>query len=115
MVYPWTVLAYSFLGLGIAAWAAAIIKDHRWYWLAALCLYVFSCLGGFSIGLITLVFPFVFILIALGHALGRISNIRHSAIAGVIGAGLWLISFQTIDDYWLFFPVFKLFDLFGLH
>ncbi|MEW6173693.1 MAG: hypothetical protein AB1510_11625 [Bacillota bacterium] len=60
-------------------------------------------------------FSLVFILIALGHALGRISNIRHSVIAGVIGAGLWLISFRTIDDYWLFFPVFKLFDLFGLY
>ncbi|MEW6173894.1 MAG: hypothetical protein AB1510_12675 [Bacillota bacterium] len=114
MIYPWSALAYSFLGFGIAAWTAGIIQDHRWYWPAALCLYVFSFLGGFSIGLLTLVFPFILVSIALGHALGRIKKSSHSLIAGTIGAGLWLISFRTIDDYWLFFPIYKLFNLLGM-
>lgn len=80
MDYPWVAVAYSFLGLGIITWIGAIKQDYKWYWLAAVCLYIFSFLGSFTIGILTLAFTFIFCMLALGHALNQINNPYHSAI-----------------------------------
>ncbi len=104
-------LALLLLIVGFGALLAAASDRPRWYWGAALATWVFSFLGGFSIGLYTLSATFILTALAIGHSLGLIRRTQHSLLAVIGGLSVWLLLITTVDDYWLFFPLVELFDL----
>jgi hypothetical protein len=103
---PLVVIAYYSLAiLTLASAVLAVVFNPRWYWLAALLSWIVSFLGGFSIGMLTLVLAFIFLALALGHQFGWIKTRLHAVIAVLGGAGAWAASVAFVDDYWFFFPL----------
>ncbi|QOR68189.1 hypothetical protein IM538_08800 [Cytobacillus suaedae] len=87
-----------------------IDNKARLYLISAFCVYVFSFISAFSIGLITV--SIAFILLALGIATVFKWNKKpwQSFMIGLIGFCTWLILFRTIDDVYIFYPLAKLFS-----
>jgi len=82
----------------------AIIGRTFFYWIAALGIYIFSFIAGFSIGQWTVGFTFVPLALAIGHSTGWIKRKTHRMIflsSGVI-IGCLLVLF--VDDGSLFYP-----------
>src|SRR5690625_7733168 len=63
-----TILAYSLLFIAIISFVFAIMYHYHFYWLSALSIYIFSFLGGFSIGQITVGLTFIPLILAIGHS-----------------------------------------------
>ena len=105
-----SLLVFFLLGLTIVAIVLAVMHSHHWYWVAALASWNFSFLTGFSIGLYAFSVTVVVMLLALGHLLGVIHQAWHSVLAVASGLALWAVLIATVDDYWLFFPIYHLFD-----
>ncbi|TCP52678.1 hypothetical protein EV586_10852 [Tumebacillus sp. BK434] len=102
------LLCWGSFALSFFFAAFAIIKDHKYFWWAALSSYVFSFFAAWSIGLFTLVFTFIFLVFAAGFTFGWFKKRRYSVAAVPIGVLLWYLAFKNIDDYYLFYP-FQLF------
>jgi len=104
------VVYYSLAILTLASAVLAIVHNPRWYWAAALLSWVVSFMGGFSIGLFTLVLTFVFLALALGYQFKWIKTRLHAVIATLMGMGVWAVAIATVDDAWLFFPLAWVFE-----
>ena len=88
------------IGIGLA-----FHYSKSYLWLAAFGSWVFSFLGSFSIGLYTLVITFVLLMLAIGFSAGWIKSGLHEVLAVVAGVALWVVAINTVDDFWLFFPI----------
>jgi len=104
------VVYYSLAILTLASAVLAIVHNPRWYWAAALLSWVVSFMGGFSIGLFTLVLTFVFLALALGYQFKWIKTRLHAVIATLMGMAVWAVAIATVDDAWLFFPLAWVFE-----
>jgi hypothetical protein len=67
--YFFSCLAFSVLGVAIGTTIAALMGNYRWYWIAALAMWIFSFLTGFSIGIYALSATFSLTALALGYSL----------------------------------------------
>lgn len=111
-MFIFTILAVVSLLLTAAGFFAGCAVNYRWYLAAAAGSYVFSFLSGFSIGLYTLCLTFISLLLAAGHAAGLVKSRLHSVVAATAGLLIWAACIFNIDDYWLFWPLGHIFDLF---
>jgi len=107
-------LAYASIIVGIIGIILGIRINYRWYWFAIFAFYNFSYLTGFS-RLLFLSIVWIVLSLTLGHSFGLITSLKKSVIASLLGLVLWIISSLLIDDYWLFLPVQKIYQLFGLN
>lgn len=102
------ITAYALLFISIVSFVLGFNVSYFYYWVAAFAMYIFSFLGGFSVGQITVGFTFIPLILAIGHTLGWIQNRRTSVLALIIGIsiGLVVVIFaRTIIFYpliWLF-------------
>ncbi len=103
-----TVVAFLALLLAVAATLLAVIVNPRFYWAAALGIYVFSFLAGFSIGQFTVALTVLFLALAVGYSSGKIrSGMQFSVFSGIgILLGIAMVAF--VDDYWIFYPIWAL-------
>lgn len=104
-----TVVFYLAALLAVGASLAGARGRPRWYWVAAMLIYLDSFLSGFSIGLYLLSLSFALAALALGHSLGWVRRFWHAALANSTGLLLWYAAVNTVDDYWLFLPFSWLF------
>lgn len=100
-----SILFYLLVALTILAVILAVGVSPKYYWLGALTSYIFSFLGGFTIGLCLLSITFILLALALAHTWGWIHKPLHSMVTISMAVIIWLVSIKTIDDYWLFWPL----------
>ncbi|MEH7306641.1 hypothetical protein [Neobacillus drentensis] len=100
-----SVIAFATLSISIVSTFFAIKGRHHLYWIAAIGIYIFSVITGFSIGQITVGFTFVFLALAIGNSFKLIKNKFHfSAFLGV-GCLVGFLIVVFVDDYWIFLPL----------
>ncbi|MBY0147862.1 hypothetical protein [Neobacillus niacini] len=104
-MFIFSVIAFAALILSIVSTFYAIKGRYQLYWIAAIGIYIFSFIAGFSIGQITVGFTFVLLALAIGHTFNMIKNKLH--FTTFLGVGLLVGFFMVVfvDDYWLFFPI----------
>ncbi|MFD2444899.1 hypothetical protein ACFSO7_13090 [Bacillus sp. CGMCC 1.16607] len=100
-----SIIAFSALFIAIVSTSLAIKGNHRLYWLAAIGIYIFSCIAGFSIGQLTVSLTFVLLALAIGHSFHLVRRKWHNAICVGLGLLVGVIMILFVDDYWLFFPL----------
>lgn len=100
-----SVIAFAALIIASVSAFFAIKGKHQLYWTAAIGIYIFSFISGFSIGQMTVGFTFVPLALAIGYTFNKIKNKTHFITFLVVGflVGLLVVSF--VDDSWLFFPL----------
>ena len=96
------ILILSF-GLSLTTIMLAILSNWKWYWVAGLCVYIFSFLMILDFRGYTLSVTFVLWALAIGHSLKLIKNFYHSLVVVIIGLILWFVMFNTFDVA-LWFP-----------
>jgi hypothetical protein len=84
-------------------------KKTNWYFILSLCIYLFSFLAGFSIGLLTVSVAFILFALGIATLFNWNKKIWQSFVVGLIGFCTWLILVITIDDVYIFYPLAKLF------
>lgn len=82
----------------------ANVSNKNWYWVAGLCMYIFSFLASWSIGGYTLSVVFALWALAIGYSLKLIKKFYHAIIAVVVGLAVWFVMINTLDDVWWFLP-----------
>lgn len=97
-------IAFVMLILTAVFLVAAVQHHPGWYWAAGTMIYVFSFLGSFSIGLLTLSLTFCCFALAIAHQFRWIAQWKDRLITIVSALAAWLICIRYIDDQWLFFP-----------
>jgi hypothetical protein len=108
-------LFYLLSALTVLSIVLAIYRSPRWYWAAALLAWAVSFLGGFSIGLYTLVLAFVFLALALAYQFRLIKTPWMVILSILLGVIVWAVLVAAVDDYWLFLPMQVIFEaLFSL-
>ncbi|WP_078380741.1 zf-HC2 domain-containing protein [Sutcliffiella halmapala] len=110
-VYIFSVLAYLLLGTSLLVFLWKVDSKSKKYWISGICMYLFSALAGFSIGLYTLSIAFILFTLAIGHSFGRIKKLHHSIISIVIALVLWCIAINIYGGFWAFYPVIQLLEL----
>ncbi len=100
-----SIIAYSLLILTVITTIIAILGRHNMYWVAAVCIYVFSFLAGFSIGQLTVGLTFVFLTLAFGYTFGLVKGKFSASLTLVVGILIGAVLVVFVDDYWLFYPL----------
>ncbi|SEQ91277.1 hypothetical protein SAMN05216232_3679 [Virgibacillus subterraneus] len=99
-----TLIFYGFVLITLISVVLAIKGKPKMYWVSALCTYIFSFLGGFSIGQLTVGLTFVFIVLALAYSFNWVKSGLHYVAFLVLGFVIGGIMVVYVDDAWLFFP-----------
>jgi hypothetical protein len=100
-----SVIALAALILSVVTTFFAIKGKYQLYWIAAIGIYIFSLIAGFSIGQITVGFTFVFLALAIGYTFNMIKNKIHFKTFLGVGLLVGLLVVVFVDDVWLFFPI----------
>lgn len=100
-----SLIAYLSLFLFLVTTIFAIKGDHKYYWFAAIFIYIFSMLGAFSVGLMTVGLTFILLTLAIGYSFQWIKTKRHALIGLGIGIVIAYILVVYVDDAYLFFPL----------
>ncbi|MGM8365961.1 hypothetical protein ACLIBG_10850 [Virgibacillus sp. W0181] len=98
-----SIIAYSTLLVAIVSTILALTGKHSWYWIAAIGIYIFSFLAGFSIGQLTVGLTFVPLTLAIAHSFGWIKTNIHGIIFLGLGFLFGLLMVIYVDNAWLFF------------
>ena len=109
-MFIFTVIAYTSLFIALLATIFAIKGYHRLYWVAAVCIYIFSFLAGFSIGQLTVGFTFILLALAIGYTFDWIKNMIQVLTFTGIGAGIGVV-IVLYSGEWKFLPFFPLMEL----
>jgi hypothetical protein len=104
-----SVIAFSALIVAVVSIVFAIKGRHQFYWIAAIGIYIFSFLAGFSIGQLTVGFTFIPLALAMGFTFGWIKSKVHRIMFICLGIIIGILSVLFVDDAWLFFPFWFLF------
>jgi|SRR5690625_2076746 len=109
-MFIFTFIAYTSLFITIIATIFAIKGHHQLYWVAAIAIYIFSFIAGFSIGQLTVGFTFILLVLAIGYTLGWIkTTIQFLTFTGIgVGIGVVIVIYA---DEWKFLPFFPLLEL----
>ncbi|MDQ8739173.1 hypothetical protein [Paenibacillus sp. LHD-38] len=99
------IVAYSSLFISLITTVLAIMGYRQLYWIAALGIYIFSIIAGFTVGQFTVGLTFVFLTLAISHSLRVLKGKLRSTL--IVGFGFLLGMFMVVfvDDKWLFFPL----------
>ncbi|MFT4415262.1 hypothetical protein ACLM5H_15480 [Fredinandcohnia humi] len=100
-----SIIAYLALFLSLVTTICALKGDHNYYWLAAISIYIFSVLGAFSVGQVTVGLTFIFLILAIGYSLKWIKTKFHAILGLGIGVGVAYALVVFVDDAYLFFPL----------
>lgn len=109
-MFIFTFFAYTCLLIAVVATFFAIKGHHQLYWIAAIAIYIFSFIAGFSIGQLTVGFTFILLALAIGYTFGWIKNMIQVLTFTGIGAGIGLIIVLYAGE-WKFLPFFPLMGL----
>lgn len=101
----YSLLAYLSLFLFLVTTIFAIKGDHKYYWFAALFVYIFSFLSGFSVGQLTIGLTFIFLILAIGYSFKWIKTKFHALLSTGIGLVIAYLAVVYVDDAYLFFPL----------
>ncbi|WP_339147166.1 MULTISPECIES: hypothetical protein [unclassified Sutcliffiella] len=101
----YSVIAFSAFTISIATTILAAKGKPQFYWVAALGIYIFSVLAGFSIGQITIGFTFVLLALALGYTVNIIRSKIHFTTCLGLGIIVGFVAVVFIDDFWIFYPI----------
>ena len=104
-----SVIAFSALIVAIVSTFFAIKGKYRFYWIAAIGIYIFSFLAGFSIGQMTVGLTFIPLTLAICYSFGWIKNKIHSIIFLCIGILIGVLLIIYVGDL-LFYPLFPFFN-----
>lgn len=99
-----SVIALSALAIAVVSFIIANSGKHRYYWISAIAIYIFSFISGFSIGQLTVGLTFIPLVLAIGLTFGWIKRKSEYVISAGLGAVIGVIVVLFIDDYWTFFP-----------
>jgi len=91
-------------GVTLVTAILANVSNKNWYWVAGLCMYIFSFLASWSIGGYTLSVVFALWALAIGYSLRLIKKFYHAIIAVIAGLAVWFVMINTLDDVWWFLP-----------
>jgi hypothetical protein len=97
------------LAIAIVTVSLAIKGNYKYYWIAAIGIYIFSFLAGFSIGQLTIGLTFIPLSLAIGHTFGWLKTRVHRVLFVSLGVLIGAITILFVDDAWLFFPFWFLF------
>ncbi len=111
MLWPTFLLLASFIATALFI-GLALSRSRRHLWPAVLTSWLGSFLGSWSIGLLTLVVTFVLLAIAIADSRGWLTSSLRVGITVAVGVISWWVAINVIDDYWLFFPLGELLELF---
>ncbi|MFS0864005.1 hypothetical protein [Fredinandcohnia sp. 179-A 10B2 NHS] len=100
----YSLLAYLSLFLFLVTTVFAIKGAHKYYWFAALFIYIFSFLSGFSVGQLTIGLTFIFLVLAIGYSFKWIKTRIQVLLSTGIGFVLAYVAVVYVDDAYLFFP-----------
>ncbi|ALX48883.1 hypothetical protein [Lentibacillus amyloliquefaciens] len=98
-----TVIAYAMLLMTLISVILAAMGRYWLYWIAALSIYIFSFLAGFSIGQLTVGLTFVFITLAAAHSFNLIHNSLHYMVFLLLGVIIGALLIVLVRS-WLFWP-----------
>lgn len=107
----WMWIAYGLLILSIISFFIGFKGKYYYYWVSAFTMYLFSFLGGFSIGQFTVGFVFFPLTLAIAHLVGCIQHRQSRILFLLIGfiIGLFVVIFaRAIVLYplvWLLSPL----------
>lgn len=99
-----SVIAFSAVIVAVVSIAFAIKGRYQLYWIAAVGIYIFSFLAGFSIGQLTVGLTFIPLILAIGYSFGWIKSRVHSLGFLCVGIIVGFLMVLFVDDAWLFFP-----------
>jgi hypothetical protein len=105
-----SVIAFSTLIVSVVSLVLAFKGRHQYYWTAAIGIYIFSFLAGFSIGQLTVGLTFIPLILAIGYTLGWIRSKVHMFMFLTLGIIIGFLMVLFVDDAWLFFPYWFLFS-----
>lgn len=103
MMLLFSVIAFAALIISIVSTFFAVKGKHQLYWIAAIGIYIFSLIEGFSLGKITV--GSTFVALAIGNTLNMIKNKVHFRTFLGVGFLVGILMVAFVDDYWLFFPI----------
>ncbi|WP_245809664.1 hypothetical protein [Cohnella massiliensis] len=99
-----SIIAFSALAVAMVSLIIAISGKHRYYWITAIGIYIFSFIAGFSIGQLTVGLTFIPLALAIGLSLGWIKRKSDYVLSVGVGTVMGVIVVMFVDDYWTFFP-----------
>lgn len=101
-----TIIAYMSLFIAIISMVFAVVATYHFYWAAALGIYIFSFIAGFSIGQITVALIFIPVVLGIAHAFKKVTS-KLTALKYISYGSLLtsLIIFLEMGNY-LFYPIF---------
>lgn len=96
-------------GLSLLTIILATMSNSKWwYWVAGICVYIFSFIGIWDFRGYTLCLSFALWAVAIGYSLKLITKFYHSVISLVSGFLLWFVIYEIVGERWLFLP-YKIF------
>lgn len=104
----YTIIAYSLLLISFLAFFVALKGRLIFYWISALAMYIFSFLGGFSIGQITVGLTFIPLTLGFASMLGWIRQNFHRTLFAGLGFVLGIFMVILVGNN-LFYPIFMWF------
>jgi hypothetical protein len=105
MMPIFTVIAFSALIVSIVSTFFAIKGKHQLYWIAAIGIYIFSLIAGFSIGQFTVGLTFVLLALASSYSFNLVKTKLHVTTCVGLGILIGVLMVFYVDDYWLFYPI----------
>lgn len=99
------IIFAALLLTALGATILAIFRRPAWYWVAGIAAYFWS--GMSVIGMLLVSISFVLLALAIGHSAGWIHSAKQSLVAIAASLVIWLVVLLTVDDYWVFWPVFQ--------
>jgi hypothetical protein len=99
-----SIIAFFALFVAVVSMVIATKGRYHFYWFAAIGIYIFSFLAGFSIGQLTVGLTFIPLILAIGYTFGWIKSKVNWIIFLCLGILIGLLMVIYVDDAWLFFP-----------
>lgn len=94
--------------IAIISMTLAVMEYRAFYWIAALSIYLFSSIAGFSVGQIAVGFTFIPLTLAIGYTCKWIKTDTHAILFFFAGCVIgWLM--VVFVGNWLFYPFTFLF------
>jgi|SRR5699024_4246949 len=108
-MFIYTIIAYSLLLISFLTFFAGLKGRPIYYWISAFSMYIFSFLGGFSIGQITVGLTFIPLTLGIASAFGWFKRVVHHAFFAGVGfvIGIFLVILVGNE---LFYPIFMFFS-----
>lgn len=102
MILTW--IAYGSLLISIGSFFIAYSRHEHFYWLAAIGMYLFSFLAGFSIGTLTVGLTFIPLTLAFTHLFGIGNNRKEHVVSILIGTLIGLLVVLFVRQL-IFYPL----------